>query len=269
MGGEPLLKWEIIIETLEKTFDVVNRFTITTNGTLITQEKVDQISPYKRKIFFQVALDGATKKIHDSLRGERAFERVTQGIEKLNNENISWGTSLLLNKQNYYQLENIVEMVEKKGGELVQILTLSHGRNQSWVEENMLSPEELKEASKRIEDLKERGLPIFTRSFSLSCHRQQIEEVKNEEEIYYGCGAPMNRIAILPNKVATPCAAIRKKYDFFESLSEKGIWEAYDKLRKDYLTRRKEYFHQKSKCGECEYITQCLPAPCRIINLRQ
>jgi len=78
-GGEPLLRKdivEIVKYSAERTKTIVS-----TNATLMTEELAESLGPMP--VTFQVSLDGATAKVHDSIRGSGAFQRALNGIKLL------------------------------------------------------------------------------------------------------------------------------------------------------------------------------------------
>lgn len=85
-GGEPLLNrnWLEITKFAEDLgFDMV----LSTNGTLITREIAEKMA--STNIRLQVSLDGASQKIHDSIRGSGAFESTIRGITNLKKAGIN------------------------------------------------------------------------------------------------------------------------------------------------------------------------------------
>ncbi|MCR4763831.1 MAG: thioether cross-link-forming SCIFF peptide maturase [Lachnospiraceae bacterium] len=77
-GGEPLLNWEVVKEavrygrTLEKTADKHFRFTITTNGTLLTDEILDFVNREMDNIV--LSIDGR-KEVNDRMRPRRGQDQ--------------------------------------------------------------------------------------------------------------------------------------------------------------------------------------------------
>lgn len=88
-GGEPLLNWEVVKETvryareLEKTHDKVFRFTLTTNGLLIDPEVIDFCNREIHNVV--LSLDGR-REIHDKLRktwnGQGSYDLVVPKFQE-------------------------------------------------------------------------------------------------------------------------------------------------------------------------------------------
>lgn len=87
-GGEPMLEWENIIvplvEWAEQTSPIPIRFNMTTNGTLLTSERLDYL--LKHKIQFMISMDGdrETQERGRPMRnGESSFDRLMSILPEL------------------------------------------------------------------------------------------------------------------------------------------------------------------------------------------
>jgi uncharacterized protein len=91
-GGEPLLNWDVVTETVlyarkrEKLFGKKFRFTVTTNGLLLDDSKIDFINREMSNVV--LSLDGR-KDVHDAMRvsanGSGSYDAVIQKFSKLVN----------------------------------------------------------------------------------------------------------------------------------------------------------------------------------------
>lgn len=84
-GGEPFIN-ENLLEMLAGSLKYGNT-TILTNATQISKDMAKKLAVLQanttHKLFFRVSLDGPNEELNDKIRGKRAFERATQGIENL------------------------------------------------------------------------------------------------------------------------------------------------------------------------------------------
>ncbi len=264
LGGEPLLKKDTILYALRENEGNISHFTITTNGTLITEELVEELKPYKDKLSIQIALDGAKEETHDSLRGKGTYKKVISGIKILNENNINWGTTLLATNKNFDELEEIVEKVEEKGGEYIQILKLRRGgREENFYAKAGLSAEEKDKTRNKIKKLVDKYPDlVFTESFVLPYHKNRLEKAKEDEESFLGCGTGLMRVSIFPNKIMSPCVGIRENSLLAEKIEDLDIKGTYQKIKDKYLKKVREY--KKQRCQECEYREECFPRSCQI-----
>ena len=86
-GGEPLLNFDLISQVINYVKSKSNAniyYSITTNGTLLDEEKINFLS--KNKIFLMISLDG-DKTVHDKNRvsffGEPTFDIIMHNLEKI------------------------------------------------------------------------------------------------------------------------------------------------------------------------------------------
>ena len=86
MGGEPLLEFELIKKCvsyiLQRKGDKKIRFTMTTNGTLMTEDVIEFLVKYEFNLM--ISLDG-DKKSHDGQISAYAFvdKTISAGIESM------------------------------------------------------------------------------------------------------------------------------------------------------------------------------------------
>lgn len=89
-GGEPLMAWDTVVETVryarsvEKRHGKNFRFTITTNGLLLDDEKIDYIN--REMVNVVLSLDGrkeVTDRIRKTLNGKSAYDVIVPKFRKL------------------------------------------------------------------------------------------------------------------------------------------------------------------------------------------
>lgn len=89
-GGEPLMAWETVTETvkyarsIEKQHGKNFRFTITTNGVLLDDEKIEYIN--REMVNVVLSLDGrreVTDRIRKTLNGKSAYDVIVPKFQKL------------------------------------------------------------------------------------------------------------------------------------------------------------------------------------------
>jgi len=81
-GGEPFLRGDIF-EIIDGIVKNRMRFTVLSNGTLITDEIAGYLASTRRCDGVQVSIDGSIPTTHDSFRGEGNFRRAVEGIKNL------------------------------------------------------------------------------------------------------------------------------------------------------------------------------------------
>jgi SynChlorMet cassette radical SAM/SPASM protein ScmE len=83
-GGEPFLRKDLK-ELIEGIVRNRMRFSILSNGTLISEETAAFLASTRRCNHIQVSIDGAVPATHDSFRGEGSFLKAIAGIRNLLN----------------------------------------------------------------------------------------------------------------------------------------------------------------------------------------
>lgn len=89
-GGEPLLNWDLVKNTVdyarskEKGFNKHFNFTLTTNGMLLDDEKIEYLNKNMKNVV--LSLDGRKEK-HDEFRkthdGKGSFDKIVPKFQKL------------------------------------------------------------------------------------------------------------------------------------------------------------------------------------------
>ncbi len=98
-GGEPLIRFDFIREitayAIKALGDVV-KFSFTTNGILLTEEKIDYFQ--KNNFLITISLDG-NQKIHDTYRLDNhkngTFEKIMKNLEYIYNNNLEYYKTLI------------------------------------------------------------------------------------------------------------------------------------------------------------------------------
>ncbi len=141
-GGEPLLR-DDCLEIIEYALSLELLVSLGTNGTLITLEMAKKLSKLPIKI--QISLDGATKEIHERIRGKGTYDATLQGINYLVNEGMAKDLIISFTpmKVNVYEVEQMIEFALKRSIPVIQFPPLSaSGRAQNKWDELVLSDDE-------------------------------------------------------------------------------------------------------------------------------
>jgi MoaA/NifB/PqqE/SkfB family radical SAM enzyme len=137
-GGEPLLREEIF-EILEFMAKLGLKPSLTTNGVLLSEDKIHRIS--KIKIFnINISLEDTDGSIHDFFRGKGNFSKTKNNLLNLKKEldEIKSKTLLViettLNSKNIFDAPNIVKFCNENGlkvhfGNIVEKLEITYKGN--------------------------------------------------------------------------------------------------------------------------------------------
>lgn len=104
-GGEPFI-YPGIWEVLERCTTRGLVMCVSTNGTLITQERARRLKQFE-PLYFQVSLDGGTPQTNDTIRGKGVFDRALRGLELLAAEEHSLTINSVLTRHSFYELDRL------------------------------------------------------------------------------------------------------------------------------------------------------------------
>jgi SynChlorMet cassette radical SAM/SPASM protein ScmE len=87
------------------------RFSLLSNGTLITDELATFLVDTGRCNSVQVSIDGPSSEIHDKTRGKGSFAAAIEGLKCLKRHGIACTTRLTLTRYNYQYLEDAAKLL--------------------------------------------------------------------------------------------------------------------------------------------------------------
>src|SRR3989338_2138005 len=110
LGGEPFYRKDLkeIIEGIVKNR---MRFSILTNGTLITDDIAEYIAMTGRCGYAQVSIDGSIPTTHDALRGAGSFLKAIEGIRILKRHKIHLTVRVTIHRKNVNELSSIARFL--------------------------------------------------------------------------------------------------------------------------------------------------------------
>ena len=135
-GGEPLLR-DDLPELIDYAVQSGMRAVISTNGTLITEEKARIFSKFSLS-YIGVSLDGIGM-VNDSFRGVRgAYDKAIEGIRNAKRAGIKVGLRFTVNKRNFKEIPAVFDLIEEEGIQRVCFYHLVYaGRGSKLIEEDL------------------------------------------------------------------------------------------------------------------------------------
>ena len=269
-GGEPLMRKDL--STLaEYAVSKGMRAVISTNGTLITEEKARELKKIGLS-YVGISLDGM-KKVNDRFRGVAgAYEMALKGIENCKKAGIKVGLRFTINKHNAAEIPKIFDLVEKIKIPRICFYHLVYaGRGSDMVKED-LSHEETRKAVNMIIDrtkkLHDMGQP--TEVLTVDNHadgpflylRMKEEDPERAEEVLEllqmnegnNSGRGIGCVS-WNGDVHADQFWRHKKFGNIKDTPFSKIWsEPEDELLKK-LKDKKQYV--KGRCAECTWLDVC------------
>lgn len=114
-GGEPFIR-EDLPELVKGLVRNKMRFSLLSNGSLITDEIAAFIAGTGRCEYVQVSVDGSCAEVHDSCRGKGAFEGAIRGIRILQRHGIFVAVRVTIHRGNVHDLENTARFLLEELG---------------------------------------------------------------------------------------------------------------------------------------------------------
>ena len=265
-GGEPFCR-EDIRQLLNGIVCNSMRFTILTNGTMITDEMAAFLSATGRCNGVQVSVDGSVAEVHDRFRGKGSFDLAISGIKHLQLYKIPLTVRTTIHKCNIGDLNGIATFLLDDLG-LASFSTNAASfmgvcrQNSQEVQLNIGERSQAMETLLRL-NIKYHGRiiaaagPLSEGRNWLSMERSR-RELKGPQRGYLtGCGCVWSRLAVRADGVIVPCTQLghielgRINHD---SLAD--VWQNNVKLQK--LRKRRDIsLTEFEYCRSCDYKEFC------------
>jgi len=271
-GGEVFVRrdlWEIIDYLVEKRM----RYSILSNGTLITEDTLKQFEKGKRKSrlnSIQVSIDGSCPEVHDKSRGKGSFQRAINGLRLLKEAYFPVTSRVTINSYNVDDLEKVsallLEDVGLRSFGTNDAMPMGAGcDNQVGV---TLTPQEQLQAIIKMHELDRKypgrinasaGPLAKWRMYGEMEHARTTGEKPTRWQMgkLTACGCFYNKLAVHHDGIVSPCNMLaglelgRINRDPIPT-----IWKTHPVLQamKD---RREIPMNQVPGCEDCEWAPYC------------
>jgi SynChlorMet cassette radical SAM/SPASM protein ScmE len=245
------------------------RYSILSNGSLITREQGSAIAKSGRCSYTQISLDGATHQTHDIFRGKGSFEGAIRGIKILLDNKVPVTVRVTVHPYNIQELDEIAcfllddlslpsfstnyvshlglaecnsPRVQLNTEELSQAMEILVSLNQKYHGRIGASAGPLMEAElfRQMEEARRQGLPSF-----------------NGRGHLVACNCPFLKIAVRADGIVIPCtllAHIELGRINQDSLIE--IWQNHPVLNR-YRKRNEIPLVSFAYCDGCQWLPYC------------
>lgn len=203
-GGEPFLNWKVLKHIVEhateegKKWGKKVNFSLTTNGTLLTDEQMKFLHKYK--IVTSVSMDG-TKETHDKNRpmafGQGSYDRTSKNVSKLIDTHTSApiGSRVTVVK-GFEKLETSLKHLLSKGFYEVGFAPVTETNK-----DLMLDDDDLNELLRQFNELSDLYVEYASRDENLGFSNltNLLKELHTGANKAYGCGAGLGFFAVSPD----------------------------------------------------------------------
>jgi radical SAM protein with 4Fe4S-binding SPASM domain len=269
-GGEVLMSKDFF-KVAEYAKEKGLNISFATNGTLVTKKIAKKISELDFD-YVTLSLDGIKKETHEKIRRVKdSYEKAIEGIKNCLDENIKLCVTPVLIKNNYEEIDEIIEFLRGLGVRFIVItdfIPAGRGRENERIS---LSPEvaydlftsiakkslenrdiELSVSSPRYAPLlkqiaEEIGMPHAVSMSDIGL----LKEPHELKEFFYksytnGCCAGRTSFAIDPNGDIKPCVYMDLVVGNTRKIRIKDVWNNSEELKS--LRTREDL---KGNCGTC------------------
>ncbi|MCX5686438.1 MAG: SynChlorMet cassette radical SAM/SPASM protein ScmE [Candidatus Omnitrophica bacterium] len=267
-GGEPFYRGDLkdIIGGIVRNR---MRFSILSNGTLITQEMASFLASTRRCDSVQVSLDGSMPVTHDSARGEGSFVKAIEGIKNLQKRGVQVTVRVTIHKKNVRDLENIarllLEDIGLKGFSTNSASQLGLCRKNTedlslGIEEQVLAMDTLLKLNKRYDNrISASAGPLANAKAWIAMETARCEGKDGIPGRGYlvSCGGVLSKLGVRADGVIVPCCQMSHiELGRINKDNLRDIWHNHPELKK-MRERRDISLSEFDFCKGCVYLKYC------------
>jgi len=267
-GGEPFVR-DDLKELISGIVHNGMRFSILSNGTLITDEMAKFLASTGRCDYVQVSIDGSTPETHDVCRGQGNFDRAVRGLKLLQKHGVSATVRVTIHRGNVRDLDNVARLLlEDFGLSSFGTNSASHlGLCRKNAEQVQLTAEERGIAMTSLLRLSKKyngrisataGPLAEARAWREMerARKEGVAEIRGRGSLV-GCGGAFTKIGVLADGVMVPCVQMPDmalgRIDK-DDLTE--IWHDHPELDR-FRKRREISLSSFEFCSGCPYLHYC------------
>ena len=258
-GGEPLVRKDIwdVIDYANKNHI---RVSLTTNGTLITDNVVDKFK--ERKLdYIKVSLDGS-EEVHDQIRGDGSFRKATEGIKKLVDAGIHVGIRMVVSSLTYKEVDRIHRISKELGCSSLTFSTIrpsGEAVNNKYLFDNISKTEYQYACDEVVELNKHSNLNInIAEDAPYIPLMTPDSDMLNELLPQFGCPAKGMVCEVDAYGNMSPCGFLKGligKSLIGGNIKKESIIDIWNNSSSFEKIRNIEF---PEKCGKCSHYGKCL-----------
>jgi len=267
-GGEPFIR-EDFKELVEGIVRNRMRFSVLSNGTLITDETAEFLASTGRCNSVQVSIDGSVETTHDAFRGKGNFLKAVSGLKILMKHGLPSTVRVTIHRKNVRELEEISAfLLEEIGLPGFSTNSASHlglcrqnaEQVQLTAEERSLAMETLLRLTKKYNGrISAQAGPLAEARGWLRMKDALEKGLSDLPNCGYltGCGGFMSKLAIRADGVIIPCGLLPSmELGRINKDDLKDVWQNHPELNR-FRERRNIPLSNFEYCRDCPYINYC------------
>jgi uncharacterized protein len=264
-GGEPLLEWELLQNSSRKATEMAEakniplKKTVTTNGSLITQEKAEWL--LNNEFFPAISIDG-NQAMHDITRRERggasSFEKCIKGLDIVHDvfPAGAYEVIIVIDPSNIHHMTDSIRFLAEEKD--IFRIAINPNFYTNW-EENQLTiwEEGFKNVGEFYLERYRNGKPVAINFID----NKIITRLKDGYEKCDKCGFGEKEIAIAPSGNLYPCERLVSN-DTNNEMCIGNIFGGFDNEKRKTILKKRGNIDQE--CGDCAFKNRCMNWCCCI-----
>lgn len=260
-GGEPLIHYDFPNVLKEIRSNGGEFVTLTTNGSLLTEEHLRLINDLSfQRFILSVSLDSLDPDKHNRFRGHRkAFIKANNALRLVTESNIPGVIASMrstIQGSQIGEMEKMVEHAQEIGCKRISFSAIHPAGKAITRQDLWMSQGEKMKFLEQIYQLKEKFPDMnVTTNDPLKCILRGKNDVgENGELVFDGCGAAAITFNVNADGIMTPCALLDIPMMNVFPLTIEEMTENYrnNRIVRDMLT-----MNLKGKCSSCDLKYQC------------
>lgn len=268
-GGEPFIR-EDLKSFIDSIVESEIRFSILSNGSLITDQIAHYLSSTGKCIEVQISIDDSTHQNHDVFRGKGSFELALRGIEYLKKHGVNISVRTTLHKKNFQHIEHIVKFIlEDLNIPYLGVMSAfymgackqHHEIIQLSIDERAIVMEKLSHIQKTYKNRVCAPAGPLAEIYEWSAMEKAKDNIEslplNNGGYLNGCGGVMHKLSIRADGVIVPC--LKLSHIELGRINEDDIneiWFNHKELVK-LRDRQKIPLSDFELCSSCIYQKYC------------
>jgi SynChlorMet cassette radical SAM/SPASM protein ScmE len=270
-GGEVFVRKDLF-ELIDGVIENRMRYSILSNGTMISEKTVEEFSKGKRRLrldSIQISIDGSCAEIHDRSRPPKSFDRALSSLRLLKVTGFPVTVRVTINRHNVDDLENIAALlIEDVGLSGFSTNEADYmGSARCYGQDIILSVEERKRAMGKLIAINERyGGRIGAQAGPLSRAKMMGEITErlasgdtsmNGRGTLCSCGGVFNKMAVLHDGTLAPCNMLPTlAMGKMGEVPLRDTWQTHPNIN-IVRQRRKIPITEIEECRDCEFAGFC------------
>ena len=267
-GGEAFIRKDLK-ELIDGIIQNRMRFSILSNGTLITDDIAAFLASTGRCNNVQVSIDGSFPETHDACRGDGNFEKAVSGLKCLQEHHISVTVRVTIHRHNVHDLEEIARFLleDLKLPGFSTNAASYMGLCRSNANEVQLTVDERSTAMETLLRLNDKyngrigaaAGPLAEAKNWLEMEQAKKQKRENLPNCGYlrSCGGVFSKMAVRADGVMLPCLQMSHvELGRINQDDLREVWQEHPELTR-LRNRRNIPLTDFIFCQDCEYIPYC------------